>query len=58
MKLQKLRWAEKRVGLRFSKLVQDRDAVRFENLHPRILGLSTRESESPKLSRILGCSFR
>ncbi len=33
------------------------DAVRFENLHPRILGLSTRESESPKLSWILGCSL-
>ncbi len=35
----------------------DNDAVRFENLHPRILRLSTRESESPKLSQILGCSL-
>ncbi len=32
-------------------------AVQFQNPHPRILGLSTQESKSPKLSRILGCSL-
>ncbi len=33
------------------------DAIRFTFSQRRILGLSTRESESPKLSRILGCSL-